>query len=86
LEEIRNIKRKLKERFDIKILGILKYFLGTEVVYSLKAIFISQRKYILDLLKEIDKLGCKPASTLIDSKYKLNTENGESLEDVNFFQ
>jgi Reverse transcriptase (RNA-dependent DNA polymerase) len=52
LEEIRNIKRKLNERFDIKDLGILKYFLGIEIVYSPRGIFISQRKYVLDLLKK----------------------------------
>jgi Reverse transcriptase (RNA-dependent DNA polymerase) len=86
LEEIRNVKRKLNERFDIKDLGILKYFLGIEITYSPKGIFISQRKYILDLLKETGKLGCKPASTPIDSKCKLNTEDGEPLEDINFFQ
>jgi hypothetical protein len=52
-------------------------------VHSLKGIFISQRKYTLDLLKEIEKLECKPTSTLIDSKVKLNTEDGEQLEDIN---
>jgi len=33
-------------------LGKLKYFLGIKVAYSRQGIFISQRKYILDLLKE----------------------------------
>jgi hypothetical protein len=36
----------------------------------------------LDLLKETDKLGCKPASIPIDSKNKLNTEDGMPLEDI----
>jgi Reverse transcriptase (RNA-dependent DNA polymerase) len=63
LEEMRNVKEKLKERLDIKDLGILKYFLGIEITYSPKNIFISQRKYILDLLKETDKLDCKLALT-----------------------
>jgi hypothetical protein len=40
----------------------------------------------LDLLKEIDKIGCKSTSTPIDYKYKLNTEDGKPLEDINFFQ
>jgi Reverse transcriptase (RNA-dependent DNA polymerase) len=52
LEEIKSVERKLKERFDIKYLGILKYFLDVEIIYSPKGIFISQRKYILDLLKK----------------------------------
>ena len=86
LEEIRKIKSQLKENFDIKDLGYLKYFLGIEVAFSNKGLLISQRKYILDLLKETGKLGCKPASTPIDNKYKLNTEDGEPLEDINKFQ
>jgi hypothetical protein len=37
------------------------------------------------LLEQIGKLGCKPASTPIDSKYKLNTKEDEPLEDINYF-
>jgi len=36
----------------MKDIGKLKYFIGIEVAYSKKGIFISQRKYVLDLLKE----------------------------------
>jgi hypothetical protein len=58
---------------------LLKYFLVIEIAHLPKDIFISQRKYTLDLLKETDKLGCKPATTPIDSKVKLNTENGGAI-------
>jgi hypothetical protein len=54
----------------------LKYFLDIEIVVSSKRLFISQRKYVLNLLMKTDKLGCKSASTPIDSKYKLNIEDG----------
>jgi hypothetical protein len=64
-------------------LELLKYFLGIEIAHSLKGLFISQRKYTLDLLKETGKLGCKPTTTPIDSKVKLNTEKGEPLDDIN---
>jgi len=33
-------------------LGKLTYFLGIEVAYLKKETFISQRKYVFDLLKE----------------------------------
>ena len=85
-EQIQNIKKQLKEKFDIKDLGYLKYFLGIEVANSDKGLFICQRKYTLDLLKETGKLGCKPASTPIDNKCKLNSEDGEPLKDINQFQ
>jgi ribosomal protein L5 len=40
----------------------------------------------LDLLREIKKLGYKPISTPIDSKVKLNTDNGEPINNINQFQ
>jgi hypothetical protein len=76
----------LKNQFDIKDLGHLRYFLGIEIAYSQGELFLSQRKYVLNLLKEPGKIGCKPTSTPMDSKNKLNTEDGELLENINQYQ
>jgi Reverse transcriptase (RNA-dependent DNA polymerase) len=84
--KISEIKKSLKERFEIKDLGRLKYFLGIEIAHSIKGLFIFQRKYILDLLKETGKLGSKPATIPIDCNYKLNIEECEPLKDVTQYQ
>jgi Reverse transcriptase (RNA-dependent DNA polymerase) len=55
LEEINRVKMQLKEKFDVKDLRLLKYFLEIKIVHSPKEIFISQRKYILDLLRGTEK-------------------------------
>ena len=55
-EEIQQLKEHLATEFEMKNLGDLKYFLGIEVLRSGKGIFISQRKYVLDLLAEIGML------------------------------
>jgi hypothetical protein len=67
-------------------LGKLKYFLRIEIAHSQKRLFISQRKYVLDLLKETGKLGCKPILAPIDPNVKLNIEYGEPLKDIHHFQ
>ncbi|RVW38185.1 Retrovirus-related Pol polyprotein from transposon RE1 [Vitis vinifera] len=61
----------LAKEFEIKALGRLKYFLGIEVAHSKQGIFISQQKYVTDLLKETGKTACKPASTPIDPNLRL---------------
>ena len=69
--EIMRLKMMLARDFEIKDLGALKYFLGMEFSRSRKGIFVSQRKYVLDLLKETGLMGCKAAKTPIESNLKL---------------
>jgi len=64
-EEISRLQKQLATEFEMKNLGGLKYFLGIEVARSKQGIFLSQRKYILDLLSEVGLLECKPADTPI---------------------
>ncbi|XP_073117068.1 uncharacterized protein [Elaeis guineensis] len=55
-EEIAHLKAQLAQAFEVKDLGHLRYFLGIEVARSSKGIFLSQRKYILDLLTKTGHL------------------------------
>ncbi|KAG7536931.1 Reverse transcriptase RNA-dependent DNA polymerase [Arabidopsis suecica] len=71
-EGIQAIKTSLHSAFDIKDLGVLKYFLGIEVCRSKEGLFLSQRKYALDLLKLTGKLGAKPVDTPLEQGYKVN--------------
>ncbi|CAL2253602.1 unnamed protein product [Prunus armeniaca] len=70
-EEQLKLQKYLSHEFEIKDLGDLKYFLGIEVTRSTNGIFLSQRKYVLDLLTEKEMLGCKPADTPIEMNHKL---------------
>ncbi|KAJ6840048.1 putative uncharacterized mitochondrial protein-like [Iris pallida] len=51
MESINTLKQFLHTRFRIKDLGDLKFFLGIEIARSKKGIYISQRKYALELSK-----------------------------------
>ena len=77
---ISSLKSFLHGQFHTKNLGMLKYFLGVEVMRSKHGIFLSQMKYVLDLLSETRKLGTKPCSSLMAQSLHL-TREGELFED-----
>ena len=85
-EEILQLKRLLAKEFEIKDLGDLRYFLGMEVARSKRGIVVSQRKYVLDLLKETGMLGCKPADTPMDTNTKLGIDNNGGPVDKGRYQ
>lgn len=76
------MKSYLVREFEIKDLGLLKYFLGIEVAHSKRDIFISQHNYILDLLSEIEMLGYKPSATLMDPHQKFKEDDDDRLIDA----
>ena len=57
---IEDVKTLLKKEFDMKDLGELWYFLGIEIVRTLKGIWLSQRLYSLDMLSKYGVADCKP--------------------------
>ena len=71
----------MNREFQVKDLGEMKFFLGMEVARSEKGIYISQRKYIMDLLKETGMLGCRPSDTPIRAdKLKEEGDLGKAVD------
>ena len=77
---ISSLKSFLHTQFHTKALELLRYFLGVEVTRNKKGIFLSQRKYVLDLLTETGKLRAKPCSTPMLPKLQL-TKDDKLFED-----
>lgn len=65
-DEIVDVKRYLGKVFQTKDLGHLQNILGIEVARSKQGIYISQQKYVMDLLYEASMLRCKPVDTPMD--------------------
>ena len=80
IEEINSLKHAFRVRFALKDLGTLKYFLGIEMTTSQKGLFLNQRKYILDLLKDVDMVDCKPAQIPLDSKHQLDMQSESHIK------
>ncbi|WKA05086.1 hypothetical protein VitviT2T_023071 [Vitis vinifera] len=74
LEERKVLQNYLSREFEMKYLGSLKYFFMIEVSQSSEGIFLSQRKYVLDLLQEIGMSGCQPVDAPIKEGLKLCVE------------
>ncbi|XP_070662287.1 uncharacterized mitochondrial protein AtMg00810-like [Malus domestica] len=85
-EEMMKLEKSLAAEFKMKNLGDLKYFLGVEVARLSRGIFLSQRKYVLDLLKEIGMLGCKPVDTPITEKHYLGIYPYQEPVDKGIYQ
>ena len=86
IEEISRLQGQLASEFKMKNLGGLKYFLGIEVARSTQGIFLSQRKYVLDLLSEVGLLECKPVDTPIVQNHKLGIYPNQKPTDKGRYQ
>jgi hypothetical protein len=72
---ITDIKKFLHNKFHLKDLGKLKYFLGIEISTSRTGIFISQWKYALEIIKDAGLLGAAPINTPMERGLKLSDKS-----------
>jgi hypothetical protein len=71
-----DLKKLLKQKFEMKDLGELHYFLGIEVIQSPKGIWLLQRQYALNKLSEYGMTGYKPISIPLEQNVKLSADEG----------
>ncbi|KAI3680226.1 hypothetical protein L2E82_50551 [Cichorium intybus] len=83
---IQYTKAQLHERFSIKDLGTLKYFLGIEVARTKEGLVLSQRKYTLDILEDSGLQGCRPSGFPMEQNLKLDKGEEEQKVDANKYR
>nr|GEZ16907.1 ribonuclease H-like domain-containing protein [Tanacetum cinerariifolium] len=69
--DVNLIVDSLHKEFDKTNLGALNYFLGIFDVRHPTGLFLSQKKYALQLLERNHMVNCNPSRTLVDSEAKL---------------
>lgn len=76
-----DFKVSMKQRFDMKDLGKMCYFLGVEVEQSEKGIFLCQKKYATEMLIHFGMEDCNPVNNPMVPGTKLSKDmEGENAD------
>ncbi|GJT22267.1 putative ribonuclease H-like domain-containing protein [Tanacetum coccineum] len=74
-------EKLMHDKFQISSIGELSFFLGLQVQQKSDAIFISQDKYVAEILKKFDFASVKIASTLMEiNKALIKDEKAEDVD------
>ena len=72
--------------FPIKDLGHLHYFLSVEALQDDCALFLSQQKYIFDLLKKTNMINAKPVNSPMSPTANLSMFKGDPFCDLTLYR
>ncbi|GJS25788.1 putative ribonuclease H-like domain-containing protein, partial [Tanacetum coccineum] len=76
----------MKSRFQMSSMGELTFFLGLQVKQKPNGIFISQDKYVAEILKKFDFASVKTASTPIETQKPLVKDEEASDVDAHLYR
>ncbi|GJW86958.1 ribonuclease H-like domain-containing protein [Tanacetum coccineum] len=78
---VKDFEDLMQKEFKMSSMGELTFFLGLQVKQSNGGIFLSQDKYVKDILNKFDFRTIKPASTPIEAHKSLGKdEDGEDVD------
>jgi hypothetical protein len=65
----------MQNEFEMSLLGELSFFLGLQIRQINQGIFISEIKYIKEILKRFGMEDCKPVTTPMQTSCKLSKDD-----------
>ncbi|XP_020553459.1 uncharacterized protein LOC110012824 [Sesamum indicum] len=86
LPDIQFVKDYLHVLFTIKDIGDAQYFLGLEIARSSTRLYVSQTKYIADIIKDSGLGNAKSASTPLPRGLKLTPTSGDLLSNPSSYK
>ncbi|GJZ09208.1 ribonuclease H-like domain-containing protein [Tanacetum coccineum] len=82
---LQQIIRSLHQEFAMTDLGPLNYFLGISVTRDSSGLFLSQKKYAVEILDRAHMVNCNPSRTPIDTESKLGSD-GDPVSDPTLYR
>ncbi|GJS60676.1 putative ribonuclease H-like domain-containing protein [Tanacetum coccineum] len=79
-------EKLMKDKFQMSSMGELTFFLGLQVTQKEDGIFISQDKYVAEILKKFNYTDVKSASTLVDLEKPLVKDGDADDVDVHLYR
>ncbi|KAL0412091.1 UNVERIFIED_CONTAM: Retrovirus-related Pol polyprotein from transposon RE2 [Sesamum latifolium] len=79
LANLSAVKQYLDDLFTIKDLGQAKFFLGLELARSAHGTFITQKKYLMDIIHDCQLDEARPTATLLPAGIKFDASTGPVL-------
>ena len=83
---VNSLKKLLDDKFGLKDLGSLRYFLGLEVARIDEGISLNQRKYALEIFKDIGFIGSKLVKFPMEQNLRLFKYEGKPLANLAQFR
>ncbi|GJW44396.1 ribonuclease H-like domain-containing protein [Tanacetum coccineum] len=82
---LQQIIRSLHQEFAMTGLGSLNYFLGISISRDSSGLFLSQKKYVVEILNMAHMVNCNPRWTPIDTESKLGSD-GDPVSDPTLYR
>ncbi|GJS34846.1 putative ribonuclease H-like domain-containing protein [Tanacetum coccineum] len=85
-EQCNAFEKLMKDKFQMSSIGELTFFLGLQVTQKEDGIFISQDKYVAEILKKFNYTDVKSASTPVDLEKPLVKDGDANDVDVHLYR
>ncbi|XP_015170198.1 uncharacterized mitochondrial protein AtMg00810-like [Solanum tuberosum] len=83
---IKALVSQLQSQFVVRDLGTLSYFLGITATWTKEGLFLSQHKYVTELLRRAQMDSCSSVTTPISPASKLSSSGGIPLSDPSMYR
>jgi hypothetical protein len=78
--------KMMSKEFEMSMIGELSFFFGLQIKHLKDGIFVSQSKYLKDMLKKFSLENTKPIKTPMATNGRLDLDEGGTIVDQKLFR